>query len=168
MRKAVYKYLIYVIYFLGIGMTASGIVLMPFNPIRYSIILFIGLGLFLTSSIVNEIVIDNHKMSMKESLRLVFLSLTLALGIGMISGGIAHFKESPIYVAFLIPLGLIISFISFFLKNHYDVFKKNGIKLSISIVSIAIVLFIGLYTSANSAKMNMPVGGDIFKGHGKM
>lgn len=168
MKKVISKYLVYVIYFLGIGMTASGIVLMPFNYVRYSIILFIGLGLFLTSSIVNEIIIDNHKMSGKESLRLILLSLTLALGIGMISGGIAHFKESPVYVAFLIPLGIVVSFISFILKNHPDVFKKNGFKLSIGVITVAAILFIGLYSGANTAKLNMPAGGDIFKGHNKM
>jgi len=39
MKNLIYKYLVYIIYFLGIGMTSSGIVLMPFNVMRYSIIL---------------------------------------------------------------------------------------------------------------------------------
>lgn len=168
MKKAIYKYLVYVSYFLGIGMTASGVVLMPFNVLRYSLILVIGLGLFLLSSVINEVIVESHKMTSKESLKLVFLSLTLALGIGMISGGIAHFKESPVYVAFLIPSGLIISFISFFAKNHSDIFRKNGFKLSLGIMGIATILFITLYTNASMLEMDMPKGGDIFQGHGKM
>lgn len=117
MKNLIYKYLVYVIYFLGIGITSSGVVLMPFNVTRYSIILSIGLSLFIAGSVFNEVVIDNHHMSAIDSVKLVILSLTLAIGIGMISGGISHFKESPAYVSYLIPLGIILSFISFALSK---------------------------------------------------
>jgi len=102
-KKLIYKYLVYIIYFLGIGMVSSGIVLMPFNYVRYSIILSIGLGLFITGSVFNEVVIDKHHLTLWESVKLIVVSLTLAIGIGMISGGISHFKESPNYVSYLIP-----------------------------------------------------------------
>jgi len=144
-------------------MTSSGIVLMPFNHVRYSIILLIGLGLFLCGSIFNEIVIDKNKLSASQSIKLITLSLTLALGIGMISGGISHFKESPIYVSFLIPLGIIISFISFITKNNFDLKKKEKLMAYICVILIAIILFIILYFVASSLSMNMNPGGDIFK-----
>lgn len=164
MKKIIYKYLVYVIYFLGIGMTSSGIVLMPFNPVRYSIILIIGLGLFLTGSVFNEIVINNHKMSASESIKLIALSLTLALGIGMISGGISHFKESPQYVSFLIPLGIIISFISFIIKNNFDLKKREKFIVYIGVVVVALIIFIILSFAVSSLTMDMTPGGDIFKG----
>ncbi len=67
MKKLIYKYLVYIIYFLGIGMTSSGIVLMPFNVLRYSIILGIGLSLFIAGSMFNEVVIDKHNLSPLQS-----------------------------------------------------------------------------------------------------
>lgn len=163
MKNAIHKYLVYVTYFLGIGMTSSGIVLMPFNAIRYSIILIIGLSLFLTSSIFNEIVVEKHQLTISQSIRLSVLSLGLALGIGMISGGIAHFKESPLYVAYLIPFGILISFISFMLKNHEKVFVEFRLKMLSVITILAICLFGALYFSAQAEIQVTPKGGDVFK-----
>lgn len=164
MKKLIYKYLVYIIYFLGIGMTSSGIVLMPFNVMRYSIILCIGLGLFITGSVFNEVVIDNHHMSAIESIKLVIFSLTLAIGIGMISGGISHFKESPMYVSYLIPLGIIISFISFTFKNNFTLTKKEKIIVFTGSIILAIIIYISLSFVASNSMMNMTPGGDIFNG----
>ncbi len=167
MKSLIYKYLVYVIYFLGIGMTSSGIVLMPFNPVRYSIILGIGLSLFIAGSVFNEIVINNHNLSAKESIKLVFFSLTLAIGIGMISGGISHFKESPTYVSFLIPLGLMISFVSFAIKNNFTLTKREKLILFFTVTALALIIFIALSLAAsNMMMMNATPGGDIFtEGH---
>jgi hypothetical protein len=136
---------------------------MPFNAIRYSIILCVGLSLFIAGSVFNEVIIDKHNLSAKESIRLILLSLTLAIGIGMISGGISHFKESPTYVSFLIPLGIIISFVSFTLKNNYVLVKKEKLIVSAVVIIFAVVVFIGLSFAA-SMMMDMPIGGDIFNG----
>lgn len=163
MKKLIYKYLVYIIYFLGIGMTSSGIVLMPFNPLRYSIILFIGLSLFSAGSIFNEIVIDKHNLSAFQSFQLIFLSLTLAIGIGMISGGISHFKESPNYVSYLIPIGIIVSFISFTLKNKFVLTRKEKYIIFAAVVLFAFLVFIGLsYAASIMMGMGMENGGDIF------
>ncbi|ADL50167.1 hypothetical protein [Clostridium cellulovorans] len=164
MKKAIYMYIVYIVYFLGIGMTSSCIVLMPFNPVRYSIILSIGLGLFLTGSIFNELVINKTHLSTVEILKLVVVSLTLAIGIGMISGGISHFKESPQYVSYLIPLGILISFISFIVKNNFKLSRKEKIIMLIGVAIISIIIFVILSMMAMNASMDMQPGGDIFKG----
>lgn len=165
MKNLIYKYLVYIIYFLGIGMTSSGIVLMPFNVMRYSIILFIGLSLFITGSVFNEVVIDHHRMSAIDTIKLVIFSLTLAIGIGMISGGISHFKESPKYVSYLIPLGIIISFISFTFKNSFKLSKKEKLIVFTGVIILSVIAFIVLSLAAsNMAMMNMTPGGDIFNG----
>ncbi|URZ08471.1 hypothetical protein [Clostridium felsineum] len=167
MKQVIYKYLVYIIYFLGIGMTSSGIVLMPFNIIRYSIILSIGLGLFLIGSVFNEVVINKQHLSLLETIKLIILSLTLAMGIGMISGGIAHFKESPRYVMYLIPLGIVISFISFTFKNKFELTKKEKLTMFLGIIIVAFIVYIILRMFVVNTTMNMTPGGDIFKnGHG--
>ena len=166
MKKVIYKYLVYIIYFLGIGMTSSGIVLMPFNHVRYSIILSIGLGLFLTGSVFNEVVINKQHLSVTESVKLVVVSLALAIGIGMISGGISHFNESPRYVSYLIPLGIVISFISFIIKNNFQLTKREKLIMFVGVIIIAVVIHIILSIMATNASMIMPPGGDIFNdGH---
>lgn len=163
-KKLIYKYLVYIIYFLGIGMVSSGIVLMPFNYVRYSIILSIGLGLFITGSVFNEVVIDKHHLTLWESVKLIVVSLTLAIGIGMISGGISHFKESPNYVSYLIPLGITISLVSFILKNDIRLNRSEKVKLFIGVAIVVVLIHVGLSLIANSMTMNMLPGGDIFKG----
>ena len=164
-NKIISRYIVYIVYFLGVGMVSSGIVLMPFNPMRYGTILVIGLLLFSTGSFINEVIIDKKHLSFKESVKLVIVSLTLAIGIGMISGGIAHFKESPVYVSYLIPIGIIVSFVSFKIKNAFELTKKEFITLVIIFVVLAIVVHLGLSIAAKSMLMNTTPGGDIFKGH---
>lgn len=165
LKNALMRYLVYIVYFLGIGMVSSGIVLMPFNALRYGTILVIGLVLFSTGSFINEIVLEKKQMSAMERLKLVLVSLTLAIGIGMISGGIAHFKESPVYVTYLIPLGIIISFISFMLKNNYKLTnrEKAGVAIALTVVSLTV------HTGLSVAAMQLDTsekGGDVFKSHG--
>jgi hypothetical protein len=164
-NKIISRYLVYIVYFLGVGMVSSGIVLMPFNHMRYGTILVIGLFLFSTGSFINEVIIDKKHLSFKESVKLVIVSLTLAIGIGMISGGIAHFKESPVYVSYLIPIGIMVSLISFKIKNAFELTKKEYITLIITFLVIAIIIHVGLSIAANAMLMDTAPGGDIFKGH---
>lgn len=164
LKNLIFKYLIYIVYFLGIGMVSSGIVLMPFNAGRYGLILLIGLILFTTGSFINEILLEKKQMSSIERIKLIVVSLTLAIGIGMISGGIAHFKESPLYVSFLIPLGLVISFASFKVKHNIQLSKKENLMLIIGLFIVSSSIYTGLSLTAASLDASNN-GGDIFKGH---
>jgi hypothetical protein len=165
MKNALSRYLIYVVYFLGIGMVSSGIVLMPFNPTRYGIILVVGLLLFSTGSFINEVVLDKKQLTITQRVQLIVVSLTLAIGIGMISGGIAHFKESPTYVTYLIPLGIVISFVSFLIKHSFKLTKKELVWTATLLLLIALSTHTGLYLAADTMNM-INDGGDIFEGHG--
>lgn len=165
MRNLIFNYLVYVVYFLGMGLVSSGIVLMPFNATRYSAILITGLVLFISGSIFNEIVINKHKLSFSQIVKLTIVTLTLAIGIGMISGGISHFKESPTYVSYLIPLGIVISLISFSIKNNYKLETNKRVSLVVIIVIVAIVLhFILRIMGAGITG----TGGDIFNNTNNM
>lgn len=159
MRNLIFNYLVYVVYFLGMGLVSSGIVLMPFNIMRYSIILLTGLILFISGTMFNEIVVNKNKLSVLEITRLIIISLSLAIGIGMISGGISHFKESPNYVSYLIPTGIIISLISFAIKNNYNLNKQSKMKLGATLLVVGLVIHLSLSFFASSMLGN---GGDIF------
>jgi hypothetical protein len=165
LKNALSRYLIYVVYFLGIGMVSSGIVLMPFNAARYGTILIIGLVLFSTGSFINEVVLEKKQLTLTQRIQLIVLSLTLAIGIGMISGGIAHFKESPTYVTYLIPLGIIISFVSFLIKHAFKLSKKEVLWTATLLLLVALSTHTGLTMAADAMNVTND-GGDIFKGHG--
>jgi hypothetical protein len=164
LKRMISMYVVYVVYFLGVGMTSSGIVLMPFNPIRYSIILTLGLLLFSAGSYINEFVIDKKQASLGKISKLVLVSLTLAIGIGMISGGISHFKESPIYASYLIPIGMIVSIKSFMIKNGYKLSIKERKVFIIGVLIASLLLHTGLSTVANHYFPDSK-GGDVFMGH---
>lgn len=136
---------------------------MPFNPFRYASVLTIGLLLFCTGSYVNEFVIERKSVAgWKATIKVLFVSLALAIGIGMISGGISHFKESPVYASYLIPLGVLVSFVSFATKNGYKPLDKQWRILILGVLVIAISLHLGLATMA--ARMpGANTGGDVFK-----
>lgn len=165
LKNVFLRYLIYIVYFLGIGMVSSGIVLMPFNTVRYGSILIIGLILFSTGSFVNEVILEKKQLTSSERFKLVFLSLSLAIGIGMISGGIAHFKESPVYVTYLIPLGMIISFVSYVFKNGYKFSKREVAVVSVILLITALTTHTGLSFAAAQLGF-VETGGDVFKSHG--
>lgn len=167
LKKLISMYVVYVVYFLGVGLTSSGIVLMPFNHVRYSIILFTGLLLFSTGSFINEFVIDKKKASPAVITKLVFISLTLAIGIGMISGGISHFKESPVYASYLIPIGIIISIISFVVKNGYKLTIKETRLFLVGVFITGFLVHTGLAVAANHylSSGTIQEGGDIYMKH---
>lgn len=141
------------------GLVSSGIVLMPFNVLRYSIILVCGLVLYISGTIFNEIVVNKKKLSFMEVTKLVVVSLSLAIGIGMISGGISHFKESPRYVSYLIPTGMMLSSVSFTIKNNFKLDKQSKIKLSVALFIVVLALHLILSIFASDMLGN---GGDIF------
>lgn len=164
LKKMISMYIVYVVYFLGVGMTSSGIVLMPFNAVRYSIILAIGLFLFSAGSFINEFIIDRKQASLAKILKLVTFSLTLAIGIGMISGGISHFKESPVYASYLIPLGIIVSIFSFLIKNAYQLSRKELRVFVIGVFVVTVILYGSLSLAANRYldSGDTKTGGDVF------
>jgi FtsH-binding integral membrane protein len=83
-KDAVFPYLVYVLFFLGMGLTSGAIVHMPIDPSKYTIILFIGMAVFVVASLLNETVIDKKNLSVISTIRLVIFSLLLSIGIGMI------------------------------------------------------------------------------------
>lgn len=56
-----FPYVIYIMYFLGVGLISGGIVHMPIEPVRYSIILIFGSILFISASFVNEYFVEKKK-----------------------------------------------------------------------------------------------------------
>ncbi|KZL92909.1 YncE family protein [Clostridium magnum] len=162
-KGAVFPYIVYVMFFLGMGLTSGSIVHMPLDPHKYTIVLFVGMGVFVVASLLNEIVIDKKNLSIGSTIRLVIFSLCLSVGIGMISGGIQHFDDVAEYAAYLIPGGIILSFTSFLLKNNIKLGIKKGLPLFAVVLTIALFLSFALKNVA----ANMPKGEGHSHSHGE-
>jgi hypothetical protein len=139
-------------YFLGVGLISGGIVHMPIEPLRYSIILAIGSAIFITAAFLNEIYIEKKKMGVTQILKLLVYSFILSLGVGMIGGGIQHFSDLGRYAVFLIPTGIVLSFVSYILKNGIVVPKKQAFNISLILVLFLSPLTLGLdwYVGSNN------------------
>ncbi|GAW28519.1 hypothetical protein [Carboxydocella sp. ULO1] len=160
MQPVFFPYFVYLMFFLSIGMLSGSIVHMPLNPGRYSIIMSIALVVFVTASYLNEVKIDKKNMTPWETAKFLFFSLILSIGIGMISGGIQHFDEEPLYASYLIPFGLVLSFISYVLKNKIALPWKRFAAAFAVILVLAAGIGTGLNQLAHSPGMVSEQGHD--------
>ncbi|WP_243240436.1 YncE family protein [Clostridium cibarium] len=151
-KEAIFPYLVYVMFFLGTGLISGSIVHMPLDPKKYSIVLVIGMGVFVIASLLNETVIDKKHLSFFSTVRLVIFSLLLSIGIGMISGGIQHFEDVLDYAGYLIPGGIMLSLISFLFKNNI----KLGLKKSLPLFTIMLLLVLPLSYTLKTLAASMP------------
>ncbi len=117
-------YLTYVGFFLGIGLVSGSVVHFPGDPFRYAIIGSVGMLLFIIASLVDEIVIKKRNLKENGILKVILFSVVLSMGIGMISGAIQHFTDTPTYAAMLIPAGIVVSLLGFLLKNQIRLTKS--------------------------------------------
>ncbi|WP_172970968.1 hypothetical protein [Bacillus sp. THAF10] len=99
---------------------------MPIEPVRYSIILIFGSILFISASFVNEYFVEKKEMNFSQAVKLLFFSLLLSLGVGMVSGGIQHFGDLGGYAVILIPTGIVLSVFSFIFKNNIPLNIKQA------------------------------------------
>lgn len=125
-------------YFLGVGFLAGAIVHYPVNPSLYGAIGAVGAIIFTIASTLNEWITNKRHLLQEGVLKIVFYSLVLSIGLGMISGGIQHFIDFPIYASYLIPLGFIISLVGFVLTKEIklDIQHKFILIAKLSLVSI--------------------------------
>lgn len=140
LRHVVPNYAVYMGLFIGTGFLSGAIVHFPMDPVRFSVIGFIGAAIFVASSTINEIAMQGKEVSVREILKLIAFSIVLALGVGMISGGVQHFDEVPEYASILIPLGVVLSLIGYVLKHGIDLHKVQTFKLGFATVAVVAIL----------------------------
>jgi uncharacterized protein (DUF305 family) len=149
--KTILNYLSYLSLFVGTGFISGSIVHSgnPSEISKYLVIGFVGIVLFASGSLIQEIITGKHQLDTKSTLKFFILSLVLAVGIGMISGGTQHFTDFPVYSSFLIPLGILISWVAFLLKNNY-ILSKNILGITLIILLLCTSLNWGLNLYANN------------------
>ncbi|MGW2547372.1 hypothetical protein ACWC5I_42475, partial [Kitasatospora sp. NPDC001574] len=111
---------------------------------RYGLTGLIAAAVFLFGTLMNEFVLARNRPNAARIAAVVAASLALSFGIGMLSGGLQHFEDFPDRGTWLIPAGLVVSFVAYVLR--YDAARwRSVIRLTGAAVAItAAVAFFGL------------------------
>lgn len=158
-KRIVLPYLVYICLFIGTGFLSGAVVHYPLNPPFFLMIGVIGAAIFTLGSTVQEAVYNKKNLREEGVMKFVVFSVLLSLGIGMISGGVQHFSEFPLYASKLIPFGIGLSFVTFILKNNLKISGKQ-MMLSLLVGALILVPIWFLLSSYASSMKVTPHGHD--------
>ena len=133
-NKSHYAFFTYIAKYLGVALIAGSVVhigTLQNGVTRY--VVLIGIGLIFT-------IIGNIKEAKEHGQKInlnYFLIITgLSFATGFLSGGIQHYLDNPSYAGILLGLGMIITYVTFFLKDRFKIEKRN-----LAVVVILAILF---------------------------
>lgn len=132
MRKENKEFLTYICKYLGVALIAGSVVhigTLDNGTTRYIILAFIGLALMLGGNII-EAIQTNTKINGKYFVNIIGLSFAT----GFLSGGVQHYLDNPYYASYLLGIGLLVAYLTFFWKEKLSLTGKNvGIVLILSL-----------------------------------
>lgn len=143
----------YLLYFVGIGQIAGGIVHYPIDPAYFTMMAVIGVFVFLAGTLLNEVILPKTRPSGRKIARLVGAAVVLSIGVGGVSGGVQHFLQFPQRSTVLIAAGLVLAFIGFIWKGSFGV--RQSLIVGVSVAAIAALTFAALQPLSAS----IPEGG---------
>ncbi|GAA2973341.1 hypothetical protein [Streptomyces enissocaesilis] len=139
-----WRYLGYVGYYVGAGLISGAVVHHPMAPARYSLIAGSGVLVFLLATVLNDLILASERQPLSRILRVLGTSTMLSFGLGMLSGGMQHFADLPERCAVLIPLGIVLSFVTFFLKEAKRPWRRIFSLMGLAILVLTALTFLGL------------------------
>jgi uncharacterized protein (DUF305 family) len=143
LSRVVYPFLTYLFLFVGMGLVAGSIV--HFGQTdqipRFAVMGIVGMVLFALGSYVQERLAHPGHISKGGGLRYVLYSLLLAIAIGMLSGGLQHFLDFPVYASYLLPIGFVLALITYSLRDNLSLTRKGWTVLLAGAVAIALPSF---------------------------
>ncbi|MFI5529509.1 hypothetical protein ACIA8O_13320 [Kitasatospora sp. NPDC051853] len=150
------RYLGYVGYFVGAGLISGAVVHHPLDPARYTVIGLAGAAVFLCAAVLAELQ-SPGRTSPGRLVLVLGSSLALSFGIGMLSGGLQHFEDFPNRAAVLVPLGLLLSFLAYVVKEAERPARRILGLPGLAVLVVTLVAFAGLRQVA--AGLDVPAGG---------
>lgn len=151
MRRIIVPFLTFIALFIGTGFVSGSIVHMGEGVNAWDLsLLAIGIVLFVGGSVFQDIQQGMKRIRGEGILWFLFLSLLLSIGIGMASGGMQHFVDTPSYSAILIPVGLLLGFIAFVLKERLLLGKREMVAVLLSVLATMTLLAIVLRSIATA------------------
>lgn len=151
MRRLFLPFFTFIALFIGTGFVSGSIVHMGEGVNTWDAsLLIIGVVLFVSGSVAQDVQQGMKRMKGEGIALFLLLSLLLSIGIGMASGGMQHFVDTPSYSAVLIPLGLGIGFLAFILKERLPLSVTEW-ALIVPAVGLCVILFIVVLRTVGSA-----------------
>ena len=144
MRETVEKaFTSHILRYVGVGLISGSIVhigTLGGGITRYVVLITLGIVAFIAGTIL-------ERGRNIITLNFIIISVLLSIGVGMVSGGTQHYLDGPVYASFLLPLGLLLGYIMFVLRED-----KKELKLrKVIIASISALLLLGgLYSVAHT------------------
>ncbi|WP_225804008.1 hypothetical protein [Streptomyces sp. NK15101] len=138
----------------------------PLDPARYTMVGIAGVVVFLMATAVNEFLLVQDRPPLVRALAVIGASLLLSFGIGMLSGGLQHFDDFPARGAVLVPLGIVVSFVAFVLKDAETSPRLLVSPLMLVVLLVAGASHLGLSTLAAGAGGEASEGGGHSHGGG--
>jgi uncharacterized protein (DUF305 family) len=144
-RTILAQFITFLAMFVGAGFISGGIVHLGEGINAWDLsLLSIGVALFVVGSYVQEALFNRKNLKEEGVLPFLFFSLVLSIGVGMASGGIQHFVDTPEYSAYLIPIGLAVGILAFVLKQNYKLSSSQWAVLISAATAGALLLGIVL------------------------
>ena len=109
MRSSRIAYSAEVLRYVGVAFLSGSIVhagTLGGNSAWYVGVFCVGIVLFIAGTYLSTAAAELHPKH-------IALAVCFSIGIGMLSGGLQHFFEGPVFAAAVIPLGVVLSYFSF-------------------------------------------------------
>jgi len=130
MRVENKQYLTYVAKYLGVALIAGSVVhigTLDNGFTRYVILAIVGLGLMLAGNIL-EALENNQTINFKYFISIIGLSFAT----GFLSGGAQHYLDNPSYASWLLAIGLLVSYVTYFMKDKLRLRFKDIVVVTIA------------------------------------
>lgn len=121
--------------YLGISFITGSISHGFFSGTRAAVLAGLGIVFFIVGTLIS----DEKKSD--SYLKTILLSIGLAISIGMFTGGLQHFLDSPERSLLIVPLGFTLSLLFFAILHAYSFSKKEYFYVSISTIFIIVFSF---------------------------
>jgi O-antigen/teichoic acid export membrane protein len=144
-------FLTFIALFIGTGFVSGSIVHMGEGINSWDLsLLGIGVVLFVAGSVIQDVQQGMRRIKEGGIIMFLLLSLLLSIGIGMASGGMQHFVDTPAYSAVLIPLGLALGFGAFIFKERIALTTKEWLLVLPGTLAVAVAVAVALRATAGA------------------
>lgn len=157
-KKVLAPFFTFAALFIGTGFISGSIVHLGEGINAWDLsVLSVGVLLFTLGSYIQETIFNGKSLRDGGIIGFLFSSLILSLGIGMASGGMQHFSDTPSYSAILIPVGIAIGLISFIFKQKIEIPSSHFKIFVASTLILAAIGVIALRTLAHQLEHDLGV-----------
>lgn len=127
----------YIAKYLGVALIAGSVVhigTLQNGVTRYVVLIVVGLILTILANLT-----EAKEQGQKINPNYFLIITGLSFATGFFSGGIQHYLDNPSYAGILLGVGIIVTYITFFLKDKLQLTKRNIIV--VTLVAIVFILF---------------------------